>query len=248
MTGAKSGNYYYGSQPGSPGLTKTIYTPDVRNDLFYRSSGMDVYPTPLIKELATSAETHVNELVNNHGILLSGWFKAPESGRYRFYEACDDSCKIWLDPLNPFGAVDMNMETHPQELQEIATNQGHMAWRDYLQMPDPADASKKYISDWQTLTAGEYYKIESYLVEGGGNDYLSVAVEFEKSGTSTHHHTNREVQMLDISIDNIFEEFEIIIVHQANSADDGFWYPCFTTLVMGTIDTLTTCTADWVSD
>ena len=123
MTRVKTGgSYYYGSQPGSPSLTKTIYTPDVRNNLYYRSGGMDVYPTPLIRELATSAESHIDELVNNHGILLSGWFKAPETGNYRFYEACDDWCKIWLDHVNPFGAVDMVMEIIPQELQEIASN------------------------------------------------------------------------------------------------------------------------------
>ena len=108
-----------------------------------------------------------------------------------------------------------------------------MGWRNYLQTPDTADANKQYISDWKNLTAEEYYKIESYLVKGSGHDYLSVAVEFEKSNTEAHHHTNREVQMLDISIDNFFKEFEIIINHPPNSADNGFWYPCFTTLSHG---------------
>lgn len=33
---------------------------------------------------------------------LSGWFKAPTDGQYRFYISCDDYCQLSLDAANPF--------------------------------------------------------------------------------------------------------------------------------------------------
>jgi len=31
-----------------------------------------------------------------------GWFKAPETGNYRFYISCDDLCKLFLNTDTPF--------------------------------------------------------------------------------------------------------------------------------------------------
>ena len=56
---------------------------------------------------------------------------------------------------------------------------------------------------------------------------MTVSVEFQKPNTETHPHTNREVQMISVDPENIFEEFEIIIDHQSSPAADGHYYICF---------------------
>lgn len=48
-------------------------------------------------------------------------------------------------------------------------------------------------------------------MEWSGNDHFTVSVEFEKADTSDHHLANKEIQILSIETDMIFEEFEISI-------------------------------------
>ena len=48
-------------------------------------------------------------------------------------------------------------------------------------------------------------------MEFTGGDHFTTSVEFEKADTSGHHHANKEIQILKIETDMIFEEFEISI-------------------------------------
>lgn len=48
-------------------------------------------------------------------------------------------------------------------------------------------------------------------MEWSGDDHFTVSVEFEKADTAGHHHANKEIQILSIETDMIFEEFEISI-------------------------------------
>ena len=102
----------YGEQPGSPGMIRTIFDSESRHILYYRDEWDSSWVRPGREhiedvELRTSFETEINELNNkpNRGVLMDGWFKAPDSGEYRFYMACDDHCRLWLDQ-NPFDEND----------------------------------------------------------------------------------------------------------------------------------------------
>ena len=48
-------------------------------------------------------------------------------------------------------------------------------------------------------------------MEWSGDDHFTVSVEFEQADTAGHHHANKEIQILSIETDMIFEQFEITI-------------------------------------
>ena len=84
------------SQPGSPGLTSKVKTTspywDMRTD-----ETVGVSETNLL-----TAFEHMKDAYDNDGIISTGWFKAPETGRYRFYVSCNDACKLFLNTDTPF--------------------------------------------------------------------------------------------------------------------------------------------------
>jgi hypothetical protein len=59
---------------------------------------------------------------------LSGWFKAPADGKYRFFMACDDWCQLSLDTTTPF--VDGQTATPAPVV--IAERKGATTWRNYF--------------------------------------------------------------------------------------------------------------------
>ena len=73
---------------------------------------------------------------------------------------------------------------------------------------------------------------------------MTVSVEFEKINTENHPHTNREVQLISIDPDGTYEEFEIVIDHQALPEPDGAYYICF----MATATSEYYCTSEWIKD
>jgi hypothetical protein len=48
-------------------------------------------------------------------------------------------------------------------------------------------------------------------MEWSGSDHFTVAVEFEKTDSTGHHHANKEVQLLSIDPDQTFETFNITV-------------------------------------
>jgi hypothetical protein len=130
--------------------------------------------------------------------VLNGWFKAPESGRYRFYLSCNDDCRLSLDSTNTYNPSDPNSQ---DSLQQLLSCSG-TGWRNYLLDKYNGQTSTR-ISDWITLAQGEYYKIKAVeIYSRHWTDYhMTVAVEFEKSNTVGMHHSNREVQILSIGQD-----------------------------------------------
>ena len=150
-----------GPQPGSPGVVRTRFDTESRHVMWNRDSAGWAKPGPehiIDEQLRTGFETEINEIRSNHeGLLMEGWFLAPRDGEYRFYMACDDQCKLWLDQ-NPYNANN----PQPPNPQLIAHNYNAMLWRDYLQPPDENDDNKNYISDWIHLSAGQYYYLEGY--------------------------------------------------------------------------------------
>ena len=187
------------SQPGSPGLTHKVKETSPYWDLRTDES-VEVSSTSLL-----TAFEHQKDVRYYDGMITSGWFKAPETGRYRFYISCDDACKLFMNTDTPFDKA----APADAPLTEIAARWWAAEFRHYFVTP-PED-SHQYISDWVDLAAGEFYKIEGYAMEWSGNDHFTVSVEFEKADTSDHHLANKEIQILSIETDMIFEEFEISI-------------------------------------
>jgi hypothetical protein len=114
------------------------------------------------------------------GNIFKGWFVAPASTNYRFYIACDDYCDLSL------GTTSMEAKS-PTKLVSSTYNTDYRDWW------ETRGTNNKRISDWVTLTAGEYYYIEANHLEGTGGDFFTAAVEIEKSNAAGHHHAMKEV-------------------------------------------------------
>lgn len=48
-------------------------------------------------------------------------------------------------------------------------------------------------------------------MEYNGDNHFTAAVEFEMADSSSHHHANKEIQLLSIDPDNNFEIFNITV-------------------------------------
>lgn len=193
------------SQPGSPGMTLTEYK---KADTRYGVSFAELNTmTPISTTVATSID-HFTGFTEKFGLKYDGWFKAPETGNYKFYLACDDNCKINLDGTNAFNKLD------PPATQQTPAQVAHKywgRWRDFWneRAAQPADKN----SDWIPLQKGEFYKMDVLFTEWTSSDYLTAAVEFEKANTATDPNSVYEVQRLAITHDHTFEEWQINIVN-----------------------------------
>ena len=85
-------------------------------------------------------------------------------------------------------------------------------WRDY-NLPQVDGHSNKWTSDWITLEKDQFYKVESFHGEYTGEDHATVSVEFEKTGTGAakHHHATKEVQVLEVNNEIVYEKFNITV-------------------------------------
>jgi hypothetical protein len=135
-----------------------------------------------------------------------GWFKAPEAGKYRFYLACDNFCKVLLSE-EKYDKTKTDAYTMTQRNIRHWSTQ----WRNYNQ-PQESGHSNTWISDWITLEKDEFYKVEGHHGEyTGSHDHSTVSVEFEKADTSAHHHSSKEVQTLVVENEITYEQFNITV-------------------------------------
>ena len=149
----------------------------------------------------TKLLTAFEQTFNNYtraGTVTKGWFKAPATGRYKFYISCDDACQLFIDSNNKFNK---DSPVAPS-LAQIAMRGSASGIRDYLMTPPP-DNSWKYQSDWISMEGGEFYKMEGFMFEYTGDDHYTVSVEFEKADTAGHHHANNEVLILSFDPENV---------------------------------------------
>lgn len=67
-----------------------------------------------------------------------------------------------------------------------------------------------YISDWITLTGGEYYPIKADHYNGGSSGHATVSVEFKQTeSTAGHHHAGREIQRLIVGQTVVLEQTKV---------------------------------------
>jgi hypothetical protein len=85
---------------------------------------------------------------------LSGWFKAPATGHYRFYIACNAACSLNMNYETPFDASEI--QTEIPELTTIASRGWWTNWRNYHYITDDG-----HFSAWIELTEGDYYFMQS---------------------------------------------------------------------------------------
>lgn len=125
------------------------------------------------------------------GHKLMGWFVAPATTAYRFYQTCDHYCRF-----------DMGLNTSdPLTLTRMATRTWATTRRQYFRQWYDAK------SDWVNLTAGEKYYVQGSHVERWGSDHMSVGVEIEMANSTGYHHAMKEVQY--ISAGNPNASFEV---------------------------------------
>jgi hypothetical protein len=99
----------------------------------------------------------------------------------------------------------------------IANRNSWGGYREYHHPVPSTETAKKWISDWITLEANEFYKVESLHIEyTGSHDHHTVSVEYEKdsiavNATTNHHHASKEVQILEIDSGMDFETFNITV-------------------------------------
>lgn len=119
---------------------------------------------------------------------FKGWFVAPATTNYRFYMACNDHCHVKLDttPGSTSNPVSVTYTDHWSYFREFYRN-------------DDLSSTRKRISDWVALTAGEHYYIEAAGIDATWDDSFSVAVEIEQTAITGHQHSIKEVQEIAIS-------------------------------------------------
>ena len=94
------------------------------------------------------------------GQIWDGYFKAPETGNYKFYVSCNDACQLRLDQAAMIQGVPANPQT-------IAIRWWASSWREYIDPPHPED-DNQYQSEWIALTAGSYYRIDAIHTQHSG--------------------------------------------------------------------------------
>lgn len=130
-------------------------------------------------DIATPAP---NDVYNNYGAQMVGYFYPPATGDYVFYLASDDNSSLYLSTdATPENKKLIAQETVWSNPREYTTSGGASA------LPSK-DSSQFTGTQWPTtdpvlggakitLTKGQIYYIEVLMKEGGGGDNLSVAVQ-----------------------------------------------------------------------
>jgi len=93
---------------------------------------------------------------DNYGVRMSGWVKAPETGRYTFWISSDDNGELRLSSdANPVNKT---------LIASVASFSNHLEWDRYASQKSPPES----------LTAGKFYYIEALMKEGVSTDHIEV--------------------------------------------------------------------------
>jgi hypothetical protein len=158
--------------------------------------------------LATSFEVPTNQWWKI-GNKFFGWFIAPETTSYRFHMNCDDYCDLDMglnvsDPLNTTKLI---------ERRWVADHRSH--W----------NLINDHKSEWLNLTAGEKYYMYSKHYESHGNDHFVVGVEINQTSMVNHHHSMKEIQLIEAYVENATQEVTRVTQTKPNAG--GNYYLSF---------------------
>jgi len=133
-------------------------------------------------------ETYRNKY-EKYGNLMEGFFKAPATGKYRFYITCDDNCELQFDAANPYDTT-----TPPTYVYtKVAYRSGAVAFRDIHR------TGSKTVSDWIDLVKDKRYSMQGKHIEGSGDDHMTVSVEFQTNTPPANHpHIMKAEQKFEI--------------------------------------------------
>ena len=144
--------------------------------------------------------------IEKAGAIMKGFFKAPESGKYRFHLSSDDESALWLDNTwRSFPDASDPSERKFLDDELICIRNVWNPWRRwYNEFPQLSKTNSDFIS----LHKDQYYPIEGYFFERVAGDHMTVAVEYkpenwweestmrEQWRAQSHPQASREVQIL----------------------------------------------------
>lgn len=111
------------TQPSTPGLREKIYDPEDDSEGVSHTE-LENASHPLISEqILTSFET-IQDTLNRAGRVITGYFRAPATGNFRFKMSSDDTSRLSLDQT----AYDATSPVEPTWT-EIASRYWHNNWR-----------------------------------------------------------------------------------------------------------------------
>jgi hypothetical protein len=112
---------------------------------------------PTASRLLTSYDKLPIDNADNYGSRIRGFLQAPESGEYTFWIASDDASELWLSTNTD--------STNIVKIAWVSAWTGHAEWT-----KEPNQKSSPIY-----LSAGNFYYIESVMIEGSGGDSHAVA-------------------------------------------------------------------------
>ena len=85
-------------QPGQPGIIKRKYDPASGGQSVNFDHLLETPPRwPKVDESLELVFEQATDYSYKVGQIWDGYFKAPETGNYKFYVSCDDACQLRLD-------------------------------------------------------------------------------------------------------------------------------------------------------
>lgn len=139
------------------------------------------------------------------GSLYKTWFIPPETGRYRFYMACDQQCR-------------MSIAECPNTTTPLTMLLKLNSWTQTNAFFSTAYSNdNKKVSDWIHLEKGEPYYMEASYVEYDRSDHMTTGVEFEQTAIQNHTNSMKEIQELKISTNQTKEKTHV----EVQNPDDG---------------------------
>ena len=125
------------AQPGSPGLSQYVYDRPNEGSNPYWNMFYDGENILAEHKLLTAFENTYNNYTRA-GTLDQGWFKAPETGNYRFYTSCDNACRFYMDTVNKFDK-DAPVEA---DVEQLAFRWWATSFRDYHRIPEEDETNQ----------------------------------------------------------------------------------------------------------
>ena len=121
---------------------------------------------------------------------MKGYFKAPETGRYRFLMACDDSCTLKMS---------INDSRNPATMETILYRSSWTRFRNGIYTTDKTEGGTNegvIYSKWLDLNQDQYYYFETTVRNsGGGPIHLTIGMELElETMPASHPHMETQIQ------------------------------------------------------